>query len=233
VPKLIDYPRAGLKAAMELAQAVDDLGGTSSIEMAAEKLNKRMSGAFQAQVSATVKYGLVTSKNQKLVTTPLYREIKLAYNDAERENKLRQAFLQVPLFREIHQRFAGKELPTSHFEKLLIREFDVPEDWSSRIASYFIDGGRAAGLIGEGNRLTELDAPSITADADPVEISATSAPPPQSERVIDVSRAPSSKNYVVHISGPSLNSNIEINELEDLEIVNVMLKKVAKALQDR
>jgi len=234
MPKLIDYPRAALKAALELAQAIDDLGGNSSIEMAAERLGKKVSGAFHAQISAATKYGLVTAKSQKLTSTPLYREIKLAYSEDERAQRMRQAVLNVPLFNEIYNRFAGKELPTSHFEKLLIREFGVPEEWASRVASYFIDAARASRFIDENNRLLgnsqDTGSPN-EADGDtlPQTIGATKSPgiaeSPNQESV------GSGSLYTVRISGPSLNTTIEIREAEDLEIVFAMLRKVAKAVE--
>lgn len=236
MPKFIDYPRAPLKASLELAATVDDLGGSSSIEMAADKLGKKVSGAFQAQIASSAKYGLITAKSQRLSTTALFREIKLAYTEAERQEKLRVAFLSVPVFRDVYQRFAGKELPTAHFEKLLIREFGIPEDWGSRIASYFLDGAKASGLWGDGNRLIDVAKPNALSNAieDDNSLSLSAAPEPNREVIslIPDKMESSGGKYIVKILGPRLNSSIEINELDDLEIVNVMLRKVAKALTE-
>jgi len=64
--KIIEYPRASLRSALQLADAVAGFAGSCSTELAAEKLGKKMSGAFQALVSATVKYRLIESKAGKL-----------------------------------------------------------------------------------------------------------------------------------------------------------------------
>ena len=169
-------------------------------------------------------------------TTALFREIKLAYTETEKAEKIRAAFLSVPVFRDVYQRFAGKELPTTHFEKLLIREFGIPEDWGSRIASYFLDGAKAAGLWGDGNRLIDVAKPNESTNVVEDENSFSLSAAPELKRevtsFIQNEMENGGRNYVVRITGPSLNSSIEINEIDDLEIVNVMLRKVAKALAE-
>lgn len=237
MPKILDYPRASLKSALELAAAVDDLGGNCSFDMAAERLGRKVSGAFHALVSATVKYGLAESKSQKLAITNLYKDYKLAYTTEESNEKLRQALLSAPVFQSIYERFVGKEIPVAHFEKLLIREFGIPNDWSSRIASYFIEGAKQSGILGEGNRLVESIS-QISAVQSQVETA-----PPENKPLADSTQTSAQtqiqekdstvhlKTYVVRVTGPGINSTVEIHEAEDMLIVNAMLKKVEKALQ--
>jgi hypothetical protein len=226
MPKLVDYPRASLKSALELAEAVDSLGGNSSVDMAATKLEKKVSGAFNAQISAANKYGLVESKSQKLSVTQLFRDYKLAYDDEERSERLRDAMLNVPLFKDICSRFAGKELPLSHFEKLLIREFSVPDDWGSRIGSYFIEGGKASGLLDESNRVvgaTSSLGPSESlaeqdeagSVANPTTKLSETPSQPSSVATNPVHSLPVDGKYRVQITGPSMNSVIEIHEADD------------------
>lgn len=238
MPKIIDYPRASLKSALELAKAVDDLGGECSSEMAAERLNRKVSGAFSALVSAAIKFGLVVSKSQKLSTAASYKDYKLAYTPEESSEKLRQVLLSPVLFQNIYERFAGKEIPITHFEKLLIREFEVPEDWASRIGSYFIEGAKQSGLLGENNRLIDK-VPSessseealINATSDnSLETSVRATQPSQPQEKDDAVSA-HQKVYVVRVTGPGINSTIEVHETDDMLIVQAMLKKVEKALQ--
>lgn len=240
MPKIIDYPRASLKSALELAKAVDDLGGECSSEMAAERLNRKVSGAFSALVSAAIKFGLVANKSQRLSTAVLYKNYKLAYTPEESSEKLRQMLLSPVLFRSIYDRFVGKEIPITHFEKLLIREFEVPDDWASRIASYFVDGAKQSGLLGENNRLID-NVPSessgeeeqVNAQSDnSQEINARASQPTQPQEKDDAVSA-HQKVYVVRVTGPGINSTIEVHEPEDMLIVQAMLKKVEKALQSK
>lgn len=229
--KIVDYPRASLQNSVALADAVAALGGTASIEMAAEKLHKKPSGAFSALMSATVKYGLLSSKDGRLLNQPLYREIKLAYTEEERRQKLQAAFLSPPLFQSIAARFGGQSLPVEHFEKLLIREFDVPQEMASRVATYFIAGAKQCGmlsadnvLVGGGSRVIE---------------------PPKEERKVSDLQEPSSEegvdqietvasvsdgSYSVTVRGPGLQSTVLVRDEEDLVIVEALLAKVKKGL---
>src|SRR5262245_30603611 len=103
MPRIVDYPRKSLSQSLELAAAVDALGGSSSEEMAADKLGRKghNSGAFAALVGAAAKFGLVENRKSVLSTTSRYRDIKLAYDEMQRAEALRAAFLSVPLFQRI------------------------------------------------------------------------------------------------------------------------------------
>lgn len=232
MPKLIDYPRASLRASLELAKAVDELGGNCSIEMAAERLGKKVSGAFRALISASVKYGFIETKSQKLHITALYRDYKLAYNEEEKNQKLRESFLQVPLFKNLYNRFSDKELPVSHFEKLLIREFDVPDDIGSRVASYFIDGAKVSGLLGDNNFLLGNAEAMVkeVAIVDAIEdvIEPVNSNPATFPKVINKG----TEYYSVQVIGPGTSFSIEIKELDDMQIVHAILKKIERTLQE-
>jgi hypothetical protein len=166
MPRVVDYPRASLKMALELAKAVDSLGGSCSTQLVAEKMGKKVGGAFSAVVGAASKYGLVDSKSQRLTVTALYKRHKLAYSDAEEQLCLREALLSAPLFKAIYDRFLGKVLPLSHFDRLLVREFEVPEDLASRTATYFLDGAKISGLLDSSGLLGE----NAREEAPPTEI---------------------------------------------------------------
>jgi hypothetical protein len=237
--KQIDYPRASLKNSLELAKAVDDLGGSCSIEMAADKLNKKVSGAFTALVGSSVRFDLITSKKGQLETSPLYRDYKLAYSKDEANKVLATAFLKPPLFHRIFERFQDRELPLTHFEKLLIREFDVPDAISSRVSKYFLDGAKQCGILGANHVLSSsisensaLDAEEDTEIADdglvPLRQEQTKAQRKTIEQDQEV--ISHDADYSVRIKGPGMDSVIVIHEEEDLLIVQAMLKKVHKKI---
>lgn len=237
MPKIVDYPRASLLNSLELADAVSSLGGSCSGSMAAERLNRKEGGAFTALVSAATKYGLVSSKGGKLTVQQVYRDYKLAYNDVERRNALRSALLSPPMFHAIYERFEGKPLPVEHFEKLLIREFDVPQEQASKVSTYFLEGADQAALLGAGNILTTLvsssdveapDADGGIADGDESEVA-----PLRPNSGIGKTEPLGPADYAITFRGPGLNSTIVVAEDEDLLIVEAMLKKVKKALATR
>lgn len=239
MPKQVDYPRASLKNCFTLADAVNDLGGECSAAMAADKTGKQhTSGAYKGLVGATVKYGLLTNKKGQLSVTQLYRDIKLAYDETEAQKETQKAFLTPPLFADILTRFENKPLPISHFEKLLIREFDVPDAYASRVSGYFLEGAKQSGLLGEGNVLIRKNdsANRIIDNGDDNDSEsvddAKSEEPKKHANAHHDSAHPTEEDgkYSVRIKGPGMDSLIVVNEEEDLYIVRAMLKKVEKRL---
>lgn len=240
MPKQIDYPRASLRNSLELANAIHELGGKCSVGLAADKLGKKVSGAFQALIGSASRFGLVVNKKGQLESTLLFRNYKLAYSENEAKEALSKAFLTPPLFRSIFDRFEGLQLPLGHFENMLIREFDVPDQISSRVSKYFLDGAKQCDLIGPGNLLQQLSDTSIHDAEDEDEddslqnrdmISASS----DSDDVLN-NQADAQEDiletgkFSVRIKGPGMDSVIVIHEEEDLDIVKAMLKKVGKKL---
>ena len=141
-----DYPRASLRRSLALAEAIDKLGGESSDESAADGIGNKVGGAFRSLVGAGVKFGLITNSKGRLKTAPLFQDYKLAYSEQQKQDALRRAFLTPPLYAALTKRFEGQQIP-SHFEKLLIREYDVPEDYAQRLMGYFAEGAKDAGML--------------------------------------------------------------------------------------
>ncbi|MET4073207.1 hypothetical protein [Hymenobacter sp. UYCo722] len=157
MPKLIDYPRTSYTGAWELSEIVDDTGGKCSVENAARKLDRKVSGSFKAIIGSAVKFGLMTSKRELLTTTTLFRRIKHAYDKAEELQFHREAFLTPPLFTQICRKFRDRELPVQMLDVMLIREFGVEEINAQNVARAFVDGCRMCGLIDERNIIADID----------------------------------------------------------------------------
>jgi len=201
--------------------------------MAADKIGRKVSGAFNALMSAAVKYGLLTSKDGKLAIQPLFRSIKLAYSDAEKRKFLGEALLSPPLFGAIVDRFDGQMLPTEHFEKLLVREFNVPDDLASRTAQYFLQGAKQADLLsaagvvsrhGESSESGRVDQKDNDGEGPLEQVGSdiASVAPSALEKPVD--------EYLISFKGPGLDSIISIREEEDLLIVEAILKKIGRSI---
>lgn len=239
MPKVINYPKATLKSCLQLAQAVDDLGGECSAELAADKLNKKMSGAFNSYVASAVRFGLILNKRGQLEVTNLYREYKLAYTTEIQLETLRKIFLSPQLFESVFKRFEGKELPVSHFEKLLIREFEVPDQFASRVSKYFIEGAKQCHLLGANNTLSSEGAVESEAESEQISEKAEGGQYDDEDEGGDYSDdlglgqssgdRTSGDRFSIRITGPGINSKIVVNEVEDLFIVDAMLRKVRRA----
>lgn len=157
MPKTIDYPRTSYDSAWEVAEVVDDTGGKCAIEMAARKLNRKVSGSFKAIIGSAVKFGLLTSKREILTTTNLFRRIKHAYDKREEKIYHREAFLHPPLFTQICRKFRNRELPVHMLDVMLIREFNVEEINAQGVAKAFLDGARMVDILDERNVVADID----------------------------------------------------------------------------
>ena len=157
MPKLIDYPRTSYTGAWELAEVTDDTGGKCSIETAAKKLDRKVSGSFKAIIGSAVKFGLLTSKRELLSTTTLFKRIKHAYDKQEELLFHREAFLSPPLFTQICRKFRSRELPVQMLDIMLIREFNVEEINAQGVAKAFVEGCKMVGLLDENNIMADID----------------------------------------------------------------------------
>ena len=155
MPKTIEYPRASLSNAVEVASAVYDLGGKSSIHTCADQMNKSVSGAFKALVSAADKFELINNQRGELTCTELFNQYKHAYSEEEGKSLLQTAFLSSGVFANLYERFRGRVVPTDILDRMLVREFDVPPQIASRISGYFIKGAREVGLLDADNQLID------------------------------------------------------------------------------
>lgn len=244
MPRLIDHPRASFKNGQEIAAAVDYLGGSCTIASCAEKMGKKVSGAFKGLISAGVKHGLVTLKSEVMTTTDLYRTIKLAYTENEKIETLRKAFLHPPLYQKIYDRFKGKDLPIAMLSRLLIREFGVEEVYGSRVAGYFIEGAKQVQMLENGKLIDNVkvqlandnddNEDSLTDEDSSLAALSTKQNPNKINQDINNLNLNQNSNdtFAIAIIGPGMNTKIVINEKDDLLILDAMINKIKKKLKE-
>lgn len=246
MPKLIDYPRASFFRVVEMAEAIDYLGGTCTIQTCAEKMGVKVTGAFTALVGAAKKHGLVASEKNSLKTTQLYKNIRLAYDDHEKQQNFRIAFLTPPLYRKIYERFLGKELPINMLDKLMIREFGVDEDTAQRVMNYFLEGAKTYKILVE-NKIVDIEIKKEALisneqndqeDEEVIELANDNGTEVKvkDNYGLDIYSAPnqvslntdSSESYTIHIYGPGINSKLSLSEEDDFLILDATVTKLRK-----
>jgi DNA-directed RNA polymerase beta' subunit len=241
MPKIIEYPRAPFQRVIEMADAVDYLGGKCSVQSCADKLRVKVTGAFTALIGAAKKHGLVESSKNALIITDVYKKIKLAYDDNERRQNMRLAFLAPPTYNKVYEKFKGRELPVQMLDKLLIREFGVESDVAQRISNYFIEGAKSCELLID-NKLIDINnedsnlSNNAETSSDNGSSNIESGRQKQNVEVPKSEPFPtnaSAESYVVHIYGPGMNSKITISEEEDLIILDAMISKLKKRMNEQ
>jgi hypothetical protein len=228
--KVVEYPKASLKNSLELAKVVDELGGSCNKNTCADKMNKKMSGAFVDRIAAASKFGLINIKKGNLTTTQLYKNYKLSYTDDEKKEHLRKAFLNVLLFQKILSKYKKGKLPIDILNKALTRELDVPERDASRVAGYFIDGSKMVGLLKQDNTFDLIgitEEPKHEGDLGP-ETEGQADEGIKEKRI----QKPLPYDYVVEIRGPNINTTIKILEKDDFTIVDAVLGRMKKKFNE-
>ncbi len=231
MPKCIEYPKASIKKSLELAKAVNELGGSSSLDVCAHTLGRKVSGGFREIINGAVKYGFLIQKKGILSITPLYKDYSLAYNEEEANRMLQKAFLRVPLFQKLYSRFSQQKLPLQYFDKLLVKEFNVKESDASRVKKHFVEGAKLACLLNNDNTLSSIEEIKNHKEKESPDKSlgffdSVFFTPPSKEK----------KNvppYTVSIFGPGIDSKFSITEESDLDIVKMMLVKIGNKLKTK
>lgn len=244
MPRKVEYPTSSFSKSLDLANAVNDLGGECSSESAADHLGKKLSGGFNAIINSAIKYKLISNSRGQLSNTDLYKKIKLAYTqEEERENKI-EGFLNPPTFSKLYDRFVGMKLPISTLDRILIREYDVEEKIASRLVKYFKDGLASLELLTSDGKVVSFSASSHERDQEDENIDLAKEETPitpdkknessaEIEKIESFTSEKEEDDYIVIIKGPGLNQQIIIKEEFDLEIVSLVLKKVEKKLAEK
>lgn len=148
----ISWPYNDLNDAVEIARVIESHVGTSTCDLpqlAAWAGHTTVeSGAFRLRVTAARTYGLITTGTRQVALTDLGRAIV----DPEREAQARvSAFLTVPLYRRLFERYEGQTLPsTSVALEADLVELGVAEKQKDRARQVFQRSADQAGFFAQG-----------------------------------------------------------------------------------
>ena len=147
------FPRISLSSAIQIIEAAQKFGKTWTKEQfagfgAKGNAGSHKSGAFMARLSALRDYGLVTTDKESVNATDLARVIAKPINEKEREDSVRQAFLNVDTFRQVYEGLdAGTALPRDKFAEYAVTVLGVSRDSMEKFVSVFVDSGTDVGLV--------------------------------------------------------------------------------------
>ena len=158
----ITFPYIPLQDVVEMTQMVERRGGNCKIDDLAVDLNQqKTSGAFRGRTSAGRLFGAVEVVRQDVSLTEL--GMRMCSPDTEAD-ALADAFLTVPLYRKLYDKYAGAKLPPNDEVEADIRRMGVVTGQTAKARQVFIRSAEAAGYFSSGHdRLSRPSAGSIAA----------------------------------------------------------------------
>ena len=147
------FPLYDLGTALRLTERVEkDGGGSLTEETLAIALGmSAKSSSFRLRGLTARQFGLLTKQGPNLVTTPLGESILKPTSQEERAAALAAAFLSMPLFRAVAERFGSAPLPQgTALRNILEREMRVEPDRVTDAERVLLDSAREAGVL-QGN----------------------------------------------------------------------------------
>ncbi len=161
MPKKLDYPPRGMTIgkALDLAKIIYNNGKALKIDTFAELISMNPNGgAFVTKYNTLIKYGLIEKNGEVLTTTPLVKKIVHFLDENEKKSLSFKAFINVPLFQELVDKFKETRLPDDDsLDTLLIRQHDVNERAASAVRKGFIKSLKELGVFDEETRNISLD----------------------------------------------------------------------------
>ncbi|MHB1416443.1 MAG: hypothetical protein ACYC1C_14440 [Chloroflexota bacterium] len=145
------YPYYDLDMAVDVARVLhDQAGGKATLAQLASYIGHKdeSSGAFRAKLWGAKLFGLVAIEAGVVSVTRLGEELASSRAGLQRDRRLAEAFLNVPLFSEIHRRYESTTLPSTRdgLKQALQNVFGVPQNGVTTALKSFEASAEQAGF---------------------------------------------------------------------------------------
>jgi len=160
----IAFPYTPLSDAVDIVRAVQRRGHACSLdELAAEMKQQMTSGAFRSKLATAKIFGGLDSSRGGVSLTDI--GLRMTNSDT-RPQALVEAFMNVPLYRELYDQFAGNSLPPDQGVEAAMRRLGVPEKQTVRARQVLYRSAELAGFFSAGrNRLVRPAGSSLPSEA--------------------------------------------------------------------
>jgi len=146
------FPAHSLKEALLLMQTMRDQNAGKPMNrlLLADAMKMSPSGSpFKKLIASSTKYGLTKGGEKASEIIPTETGLQATSGDPiARQTALRKAARTPPVFEKFYTQFDQAKLPSDELRpKILVTQFEVPEEWSKEGAELVVENGRFAGLI--------------------------------------------------------------------------------------
>lgn len=165
----IGFPYDDLDSAIGVARALHARGGSSGLdELAAElKYSRVDNGAFRTRTATARTFGMLTTSRNAVSLTPVGQMVV----DPTQESRGRvEAFLSVPLYKAIYERYRGNMLPPQVGLERVFADLGVAAKQTDRARQAFQRSAEQAGFFaaGKDRLVAPITSPRQTASPTPV-----------------------------------------------------------------
>ena len=164
------FPAYGFTTALDIARRVEESGGGSLTEetLALNLGLSAKSSGFRLKSLAARQFQLISKQGDTLITTPVAKAIFKPTSGDDAQRGYREAFLSIPLFQAVAERYRGQRLPDSQtLRNVLEREFYVEHARVQQAERMLLDSARDAHLLkhtSDGTYLVVSESGSGTTD---------------------------------------------------------------------
>ena len=144
------FPAYGFTTALDIARRVEESGGGSLTEetLALNLGLSAKSSGFRLKSLAARQFQLISKQGDTLITTPVAKAIFKPTSGDDAQRGYREAFLSIPLFQAVAERYRGQRLPDSQtLRNVLEREFYVEHARVQQAERMLLDSARDAHLL--------------------------------------------------------------------------------------
>jgi hypothetical protein len=146
------YPKYDLMTCIDLADKVKNKGGNDcSVEQLGAFLGytNTTGGGFATKVANARAFGLIETVQGRYRITPRAETLLYPASEAERQQALTEAFLDVPMYGRVYEMHRGQRLPEAlGLKNLLHREFQIPVgDQVTLALRVMMDSAEQAGMF--------------------------------------------------------------------------------------
>lgn len=161
-------PSLDLREAINDVEEIKNQGGGElhRDNFATIKKSTVKSSKFQMGLVALRAYGLIEGGMSKIKLTSLGIAIADPTSPEDRQRAILKSFCSIPLFKTLHQKYQGGNLPESIFLGNIIQtEYSYPKESKNKWVACFIESAKTAGLLQNiGGKFRVLSSP-ITQDS--------------------------------------------------------------------
>ena len=164
------FPAYGFTTALDIARRVEESGGGSLTEetLALNLGLSREEQRVSPEEPCSRQFQLISKQGDTLITTPVAKAIFKPTSGDDAQRGYREAFLSIPLFQAVAERYRGQRLPDSQtLRNVLEREFYVEHARVQQAERMLLDSARDAHLLkhtSDGTYLVVSESGSDTTD---------------------------------------------------------------------